>query len=54
MVLNRKRLQNRILQALYRPKMRRYDFISQGAVSFLDELENVLEEKVSPLLSDIF
>jgi len=54
MALNHKRLQNRILQALYRPKTRKYSFISQGAVSFLDELENTLEEKVAPLLSDFF
>jgi len=53
MLLNHRRLKNRILQTLYRPKVRT-GFISAEALSFLDELETVLEEKISPLLEDFF
>ena len=58
MLYNRKRMQNRILQAMYRPKISRnrlgLSLISGNALSFLDELENTLEEKITPLLSDLF
>jgi len=51
-------MQNRILQAMYRPKISRnrlgLSLISGNALSFLDELENTLEEKITPLLSDLF
>jgi len=60
MLYNRKRIQNRILQAMYRPQTARrpsrlnLSFISDDALTFLDELENTLEEKITPLLSDLF
>jgi len=54
MLYNRKRIQNRILQAMYRPKVSRSRLISGNARTFLDELENTLEEKIAPLLSDLF
>ena len=54
MKLHRKYLQNRLLQALYRPKSRQNSLISKEANTFFDEIENALDEKVSPLLSDFF
>ncbi|MCL2287051.1 MAG: hypothetical protein FWC32_11905 [Firmicutes bacterium] len=54
MFYNRKRLQNRILQAMYRPKVSYGRLISANALAFLDELESALEEKITPLLSDFF
>jgi len=51
---NRKRIQNRILQAMYRPRISYGSFFSDNALTFLDELENTLEEKITPLLSDLF
>lgn len=49
-----KRIQNRVLQAMYRPKLSRSRLISKGALSFFDDLEKALEEKITPLLSDLF
>jgi len=58
MLYNRKRIQNRILQVMYRPHIvrsqSRLNLISGDALTFLDELENTLEEKITPLLSDLF
>ncbi|MCL1786878.1 MAG: hypothetical protein FWG38_02725 [Defluviitaleaceae bacterium] len=54
MLYNRKRMRHRILQVMYRPKVSHGRFISGGALAFLDDLENALEEKVTPLLSDFF
>jgi len=54
MLYNRRRLQNRILQMFYRPKVTSNVFLSTNALSFLDELENKLEESIAPLLSDLF
>ncbi|MCL2189565.1 MAG: hypothetical protein FWC16_10780 [Defluviitaleaceae bacterium] len=48
------RLRNRLLQMMYRPKIRRARFISAEAYSFLDELDKRIEEKVTPLLRDLF
>jgi len=50
----RKRIQNRILQALYRPRLSSNPFMSGDTLSFLDELENAIEENVTPLLSELF
>jgi len=54
MLYNRHRIKNRILQAMYRPRVSRGNFISPNALSFLDELETALEEKISPLLDELF
>ena len=54
MLYNRKRIKHRILQAMYRPKVPHRRFMSGNALAFLDDLENALEEKITPLLSDLF
>jgi len=54
MLYNTKRLKNRILQAMYRPKSAQYNFFSHDAMSFMDELERRIEEKITPLFDEIF
>jgi len=54
MLYNTKRLKNRILQALYRPKSAQYNFLSHDAMSFIDELDRRIEEKITPLFDEIF
>jgi len=54
MFYNRKRIQNRILQAMYRPKVSRSRLLSGEALSFIDELDKRIEEKITPLLSELF
>jgi len=46
-----KRIQNRILQAMYRPRTSR--LISISALSFLDELDTEIDEKITPLLAEL-
>jgi len=48
-----KRIQNRILQATYRPRVNRINFISGDALSFLDELDTEINEKITPLLAEL-
>ena len=55
-----KRIQNRILQALYRPRKGRNPLtaatgrlISGDALTFLDELDNQINEKITPLLAEL-
>jgi len=48
-----KRIQNRILQAMYRPKVSRNRFLSGDALSFLDEIDNEIDEKITPLLAEL-
>jgi len=50
----RKRIQNRILQAMYRPSSSRLRFLSGDTLTFLDDLEKEISENVTPLLSDLF
>ena len=54
MLYRHKRVKHRLLQAMYRPKTSGRRFMSQGALAFLDDLENTLEEKIAPLLSGLF
>jgi len=54
MLYNHKRLKNRILQAMYRPKVSRSRLLSGDALSFIDELDRRIEEKITPLLSELF
>jgi len=46
------RIRGRLLQALYRPKVRRY--LPVKILQALDEIDKGIEEKVTPLLSDLF
>ena len=48
-----KRIQNRILQAMYRPRGNRISIISGDAVSFLDELDSEIDKKITPLLAEL-
>ena len=48
-----KRIQNRILQAMYRPKVSRTSFISGDTLTFLDELDKHIDEKITPLLAEL-
>ena len=54
MLYNHRRIKNRILQAMYRPRTSRKRFISGDALSFFDELEQRLEEKIAPIWDDLF
>jgi len=54
MLYNTKRIKNRILQALYRPKAAQYNFFPAEMLSFIDELDIRIEEKITPLLEDLF
>jgi hypothetical protein len=47
-MFNKTRLKNKILQIFYRPR------ISSKNISFFDELEKNIEEKITPLLEDFF
>ena len=54
MLTNRIRLRNRLLQFFYKPRKSKPRFVSADALSFLEELEEQLEEKIAPLLADLF
>ena len=49
-----KRIQNRILQAMYRPRISRNRFISGEALTFFDQLDSEIDEKITPLLAELF
>ena len=46
------RLKNRLLQAMYRPKTS--SVLPARTLDWVRELDQVIEEKVTPLLGDIF
>ena len=46
------RIKGRLLQALYRPKVRRY--LPTRVLQVFEEIDNSIEEKITPLLSDLF
>jgi len=49
------RIRNRILQKLYRPRRKQsFSFISDQALSALDEIDRRIEEQITPLLSELF
>jgi hypothetical protein len=48
------RLRNRLRQLFYKPVIKKPRFISAAAVSFFDELDKTLEEKLTPLFDDLF
>ena len=54
MLFKHKRIKNRILQAMYRPKQPGRSLFSGDALGFLDELEQRIEEKVAPIIDDLF
>jgi len=47
------RLKNRLLQLLYKPQPPKAP-ANQETLTFLDELEQQLEEKITPLLKELF
>lgn len=54
MLYNTKRIKNRILQALYRPKSAQYNFLPPEALTFIGELDRRIDEEITPLLNEIF
>jgi hypothetical protein len=54
MLRSRIRLRNRLLQFFYKPYKGKTRFISAEALSFLDDLDKKLEEKITPLLDSLF
>jgi len=54
MTYYRKRIQNRILQALYRPRVIHNSFLPKEALAFFDEIDNKIEEAITPLLDELF
>ncbi|MCL2603759.1 MAG: hypothetical protein FWD90_04710 [Defluviitaleaceae bacterium] len=48
------RIRNRLLQFLYKPVKSKPRFISAECLSFLDDLDKRVEEKVTPLLESLF
>jgi len=50
----RVRIRNKLLQMLYKPKRSKGIFITNKAMSALDEIDRHIEEKVTPLLSELF
>ena len=43
------RIRNRVLQVLYRSKLRRPCFLSAEALEELDAIDRYIEEKITPL-----
>ena len=54
MFINWARLRNRVAQWLYKPIVPRPSYLSEEALSFLDELDKAVEDKITPLLEDLF
>ena len=54
MLHNWTRTRNRILQALYRPRISRGRFFSVQALATLDEIDRSIEDTITPLLSEFF
>ena len=48
------RIRNRVLQKLYRPRKGRRRFLTAQALCALDEIDRRIEEKITPLLSELF
>jgi len=48
----RVRIKNRLLQAMYRPRVR--SIIPTTAWQVLDEIDKGIEDKITPLLSELF
>ncbi|MCL2406123.1 MAG: hypothetical protein FWC92_11350 [Defluviitaleaceae bacterium] len=48
------RIQNRILQKLYKPRRGKSRFITTQALSALEEIDRHIQEKITPLLSELF
>ena len=55
MSIYRKRLQNRLLQLLYKPHYKKSAFpIKEETRTFFNELEAQIEAKITPLLDELF
>lgn len=53
-VMNLRRIQNKVLQRLYRPATLRPRFFSQEMLDTLDELDELVEKKITPLLAGLW
>ena len=54
MLINWVRLRNSMAQWLYRPIVPKPSYLSEDALSFLDALDKTVEEKITPLLDELF
>jgi len=52
MLRYRIRIKNRLLQAMYRPRAKR--ILPTDALRALDEIDKRIDEKITPLLSELF
>jgi len=50
----RTRFRNKILQKFYKPRRSKNSFITSQALSALDEIDRHIEEKITPLLAELF
>ncbi|MCL2571905.1 MAG: hypothetical protein FWE11_05835 [Defluviitaleaceae bacterium] len=48
------RIKNKILQKLYRPRRTKIPFFTIQAMEALEEIDRRIEEKITPLLSELF
>jgi len=48
------RIRNKLLQKFYKPKRSKSRLITTQAMSVLDEIDRHIEEKITPLLSELF
>ncbi|MCL1862700.1 MAG: hypothetical protein FWF78_03940 [Defluviitaleaceae bacterium] len=48
------RLRNKILQVLYRPRIVKSSVFSSQSLSIFDELDKAIEEKITPIFSELF
>jgi len=48
------RVKNRLLQAMYRPKASKKTILPAKTLHILDEIERKIEEKITPLLAELF
>jgi len=50
----RKRIRNKLLQMFYKPRRGKSSLFTAQAMSALDEIDRHIEEKITPLLTEIF
>jgi len=47
-----KRLQNKVLQILYKPKQK--SLVPKKTLKFFEELDDAIDKKITPLLAELF
>ena len=52
MTFSRVRIKNRILQAMYRPRVK--SFVPINVMRALDDIDKGIEEKITPFLAEFF